>query len=319
MNQTADVKKWYEDQGLAIPETPKIVDNWMFEQFMKCPRLYLLTVANGYRPAERKPALNFGTIMHIGLEVHYSLWDSPLAQRVAAATKKMREMWEGDPIGDHRTIDAACSLFMDYIEEYGDDKEFRPLVIDGEPIVEIGGTFEMNGFQYAINTDMLVEYRGEYYVVDHKTCSMMGNTWELQWRPNNQMTGYCVGVDKMYPLDKPVRGAIINGIKYTKSGNVELRRHVSLRSQQEKDEWITETNLKYQQLKLMHEQGLFGSNTQACMLYGGCAGRDFCEGYVDNRKRILTNCYEKSAWDPTNPPGRALVKLENNSPINIIE
>ncbi len=66
--------------------------------------------------------------------------------------------------------------------------------------------------------DVVGEYLGGYVVVDHKTTGFINAMWTDQWAMDGQVTGY-IWAARQLLRDKPVMGAFINGVQFSKLPN----------------------------------------------------------------------------------------------------
>ena len=66
--------------------------------------------------------------------------------------------------------------------------------------------------------DVVGEYLGGYVVVDHKTTGFINSMWTDQWAMDGQVTGY-IWAARQLLRDKPVMGAFINGVQFSKLPN----------------------------------------------------------------------------------------------------
>ena len=66
--------------------------------------------------------------------------------------------------------------------------------------------------------DVVGEYLNGYVVVDHKTTGFINQLWSDQWKMDGQVTGY-IWAARQLLRDKPVMGAFINGVQFSKLPN----------------------------------------------------------------------------------------------------
>ena len=64
---------------------------------------------------------------------------------------------------------------------------------------------------------------GGYVVVDHKTTGFINSMWTDQWAMDGQVTGY-IWAARQLLRDKPVMGAFINGVQFSKLPNDGVRK-----------------------------------------------------------------------------------------------
>jgi hypothetical protein len=106
------------------------------------------------------------------------------------------------PFDRRRTLSNMELSLLHYLTRYPHD--YLPYV-DGDFVgvevpVRLKLTFEDGTeFAYLGRADVILTEpkAGKLIVVDNKTSSNVGNSWEVQWRTSHQLTGYCVGVSSM--------------------------------------------------------------------------------------------------------------------------
>lgn len=158
--------------------------------------------------------------------------------------------------------------------------------------------------------DLLVQFgQGQMstlYVVDHKTTSQLGPTFFLQFKPNNQITGYCWGAEQM--SDRKVAGAIINALCTTISGNMSFKRDFTNRDAADYAEFKTDVVTKCNMIVSHRLSGIWPKSTDQCQgKYGMCA---FHSVHVlsdeSERKQRRETDYVKRVWDFENRDGEPI-------------
>lgn len=205
------------------------IDNsgWV-ESLMNCETLVRFKQLHKRIPSGDKPALNFGSAIHLGLEYRYVRYQNrPVDdQYYEVVSGLLLKHFEENPVpeGDFRTINWALELLRRYNNKYSFE-EFNLLTYDTpvacpqcdgidtalcpwcagsgkrDVMVEIGfdipfcQVFDASSkthipVNFTGRIDLPLLFDGELYVLDHKTTSMLGvNFWEEK-RAAAQFKGY---------------------------------------------------------------------------------------------------------------------------------
>ena len=179
------------------------VDNFTIECFRNCPKFYYWRIhRNLVKPVEKKVAAEFGSAVHLALEIYYKYGMSQEAID-KALVDSLDYFTPFETEGDAKRTTARLLVILGkYFERYKHEP-FNVLA------TEVGGAFELdNNWIYTTRLDLLVEWQSPrgIYIVDHKTTYDLGS---LIAKPHNQITGYIYNAREMY---ESVLGAVINGI-----------------------------------------------------------------------------------------------------------
>lgn len=297
-----------------------IVDNFALTLFQTCPAKYFLRIKEQQVPIRRRAALGFGGAIHAGLAEWYRSHD---AKRMI---EKLVEIWPANmPVDDFRTREKAAQVLLEYIKEYPHEN-FKLIGPEGDPLVEKAFTIptgmylecqECEGYmgedddwegkcsncgkaleeiQYGGIIDAGIEFAGKVYVLEHKTTTQMGNSYFLQFKPNNQVTGYIWGLSKL--SSAKIGGAMINGIGLYKASPTKFDRHLTNRAACEIDEWLIHVKETCNEIKRCERTGIWPWRTMACTLYGLC---DYHNVHVlateGERSKRLEQDYTMSTWN----------------------
>lgn len=300
------------------------IDNFALSGFQTCRAKYYLRHALGYTPVRKKPALSFGGVVHNGLAEWYRTGD------LSAALRAIEAHWpEVMPTEDFRTKAKALETIYAYTKEYPTEV-WKPIATPSGVLVEQPFTIPTGLFLkcgeckfegYAGENDYRegkcsncngaleeVEYGGlidvgafwgdMVYVVDHKTTTRLGdgNYYFMQYKPDNQMTGYIWGLGKL--SNQRVGGALISAIGLYKAKPPEFKRQVTNRSERDIAEWLRYVLDTCNDIKQCERSGVWRMETGACMQYGQCdyhAVHTLPEG-IEREKR-LENDYVVSHWN----------------------
>src|SRR6266702_4115402 len=175
------------------------IDNSIISTWLECPREYEYEWMDTRTATFTKAALNYGKAMHVALA---ALAMSCGNQYTDVDLQKLydlldfhfdRNLQQAD---DHLTSGLAKETLRRYIKQY----EVEPWTIleaNGFPLIERLLHCEISKYNsipiifYGV-LDLLVQDRSAAkWVVDHKTTSMLGKTFDYDMAMTGQMKGYC--------------------------------------------------------------------------------------------------------------------------------
>jgi hypothetical protein len=305
-----------------------ILDNTTIETFTTCPAKYLLRIREGLAPKKVSSALNAGKVLHSGLEVWYKTGD------LGQALQACKDKWDPTIVSDDfRNLEKILGTLVTYTKNYPTEK-FKILGVDtGDTIVEDSFTLPtgmvldmcpvchfdhakehtavreaylsgkcfncdlpLEPIQYGGIFDLLVDWAGTLYVLDHKTTTQFGQYYHTQWKPNNQITGYVWGAQEL--SGRKVGGAVINVIAWYKASPTKFDRHITTRDAHDIVEW--KENVR-QIANLIHRANLLGEYplvTKSCIMYGKCEYHMLHESSNPQvREGLKSMYYEHRPWD----------------------
>ena len=156
-----------------------------------------------------------------------------------------------------------------------------------EPI-EYGGIF-----------DGLVEQGPHVYIIEHKTTSRLSDRYFLQFKPNNQVSGYVWAAGLL--SGRKVGGAIINAIGVYKSQANKFERRITTRTPGELAEWKEYVRITAEEIQSHRRLGIWPMRTASCMMYDICEFHDVCAlANPADRMKYLEQQYDQSEWDYEN-------------------
>jgi len=299
-------------EGLRFPE---VVDNSMRKELAKCQKIAHWKFEKGLN-GPHSVDLHAGGAFAAGLEAaRLAFYRDGVSHEdaVRLGVEKVLEFY-GDfqcPEKSNKSAARMAGALTFYFGEHrmGED-EYQPVKFpDGTLGIEVNGTFALPiahphtglGLIYSYRFDMLAEdCDGNYWVVDEKTSSKLGDAWAFQWDLDSQMTGYCFGAkallrEKGLDPDK-LKGAIINGVSILKYDYGHMR-CPTMRMDWEIDRWYHEmlrdfTDWKYAYLDQNHRQVL----DHACALYNApCAYARLCKSREPHK---IESGYVVRFWNP---------------------
>jgi hypothetical protein len=190
-----------------------------------------------------------------------------------------------------------------YLEEYRDDPATTVILPSGQPAAELSYRLEIDhyapdGTPYLLcgHMDRVVEYLGQRYVMDQKTTSSSISAYFFkQFEPDNQMSGYTFASRIVY--NEPVAGVIIDAAQIA-VGFTSFQRGLTLRSQGQLDEWLSDTKSWLDMSVRFADLGYWPMNDKSCHKYNGCPFREVCSADPAVRQNYLETYFEKRFWNP---------------------
>lgn len=293
----------------VIPPDMETHDNTMMSSYSYCERLYALSHILHRKSRFTKPALSFGSVMHVGLDEIYTAYqEDDQAGRtrdiVAAAERAittMRATNFEDPEDDYRTLARAETVLIDYLKKYQEDRDFQQIVFT-ETAHDVSFP---DGFKWGGIMDLWVQYLGGDYPVEHKTTSRFGQYYYDDMYRSPQAMGYYLtgaALRGLWP-----QGVLYNVIVVRKTNNEFDRRPLVY------PHWLVDECRRmqiqnyreiYAKRAAMESQDdawnpeIWKPNFYNCVgKYGRCAMYDACHAPPQNRDFVLNNEYEEKVWN----------------------
>lgn len=326
----------------TLPTLPLIdgclfVDNSFLETLTTCPRAAQYSKLNSRVSSADKPALNFGSAIHLALEHRYKTYknqspDTYFDDEIATLLSKYFED-NPQPMDDFRNLNWALEVVRKYNEKYPIEPFSLLESIDG-PMVEMsfalplftyrgfpnGGTLGMAiPIVYSGRIDLPVMRDGQLFILDHKTTSMLGSSFWEKAKMSTQGRGYCWAFEQL--TGQVVTGFGINAIrskeppqyvlngKSGKSGekmspakwwDESLQREWFYLKESDLAEWKTNTIAKIEWFFQMYQNQFFPMfNPNPCTMYGKCAYFDVCTCAENERGVMLSSgLFTDNVWSP---------------------
>ena len=294
-----------------------------------CQRYYQLSILEGWRSAKASHHLIFGGAMATALEHFYKLqvggmdWEEALDRVVHEA---LEATWEyeymmapnaygemvrakiigtGHPwqsFDSAKTRENLIRTIVWYIDEFHDQADMTVHILaDGTPAVEHSFKLPVdNGIIFSGHIDRVVDFNSDPYVMDQKTTgSTISPHWFDQFKPHHQFSMYTFAGKAIWGL--PIQGVIIDGIQIA-VGFSRVQRSISMRTNEELEEWYHDTMLLIEDTQRNTARGYFPMNPTACDKYGGCTYRGVCQRPPGVRRNFLVASFEQeNPWDPLVP------------------
>lgn len=307
------------------------LDNSTMEK-TSCLRAFEYYAVYG-REGGSKDALIYGGNIHSILEHLHSGGDPNKVNDLLSA------LWEVRPTNpeDWRTLSYAMDSMANYKRTYQNQYRFGlvPIVHEEKEVVE--HKFSVPLFDLRLNQDLkypkslLVEgcadddqpvtfverlfihwigkidliveaSDGGLWVADHKTASITGGSYWVQFDLSTQMLGYTYAGRKF--LDRYIQGAIINCVKGTKpsrTGDTHVcERKRFIYTDQMVEEWYHDTVERVQVVVDALRHGFFSRNTNACSgKFSLCQYHRVCVLPQGQRETLLaSDVFTDKQWSP---------------------
>ncbi len=297
---------------------PHAIDNSMRKELVKCETAAKYKYEMGLRSvADTKVDIHAGKAFATGMEMMRKAYFITDASPTAALNEGITALYDAygsfvPPPKSNKTADRMAGALAFYSEQCPLDKEtLVPVQFpDGTFGIEVGFNFPIElthpgdgkELSYCGRFDMLArdDESGDYWVVDEKTTSQMGDKWANQWPLDSQMTGYCWGANKLleqHGIGATVKGAIINGIA------IRLRDYEHGRFEAYRPDWMIDRWYEQMIRDVVRWGGAFISDQHdmaldhACATYNNpCEFAPLCQSR--NPERLIDGSYVVKRWNP---------------------
>lgn len=299
---------------LGIIDKEKVwVDNSALAMLKLCPRKYYLRIEQHITPEETSAALSTGGACHLSKATYLRaklaghIHEDCSAVALHTLSKAMLEISNPD---DLRNETVLLRVMKNYFERWKDEPY---KTID----VEIGFAVDLDDFIFVGLIDAVKTLDAYGLLIEEtKTTTIIGERWHLRTKPNSQIDGY-VSSYYINTGDMPY-GAILDVIpifdetktkeKTEVARNKKLDKHkafrfITIRSEQDVDNWIINTKEWFNTLCRYKDSGIWPLNTDACAPLVGftCEYLPICSEYpsVLNVKSMeVSSIYKREEWQP---------------------
>jgi len=218
------------------------------------------------------------------------------------------------PEDDFRTYSCAVELIRRYEEQYPFEQFEVVKGRDGSPMIELPfaiplGEIESEGkviklvWTGRIDLVYISSNGGGLYIMDHKTTSIMGPSWEASFTIASQIYGYAWAVEQL--CGQPVSGVVINGLgirKPTKTGKAfEFSRPFIPVIRSLLDEWKVDTLHIVSDFIENARRGYAPKHTAWCNgKFGECPFRKVCTLDGNDQREVMLNSgeFQTNTWSP---------------------
>ena len=299
-----------------------------------CPRLYQLTILEGWSHKSESVHLRFGGEYASALEffnhrrAEGASYDDAMRLTIGHTLERI-EGWivdESSKAGKYKNPSTLISLLVDYLDHFRDDPCQTYVKSDGVPAVELSFRFELdwgpeyrrreyidelgsdaeiidNSQPYLLcgHLDRVVTFNDQLFVMDQKTTgTTLGDRYFDQYEPNNQMTLYTLAGQVI--LDAPVKGVIIDAAQILLEKPNRFARGFTYRTRDQLDEWLLDLRFWLNIAESFAESDYWPLNDTSCDKFGGCKFRGICSKSPEVRDQFLRADFHQlepdARWNP---------------------
>ena len=214
------VKEW---AGIGLGTDGKFrIDGSALKAGYKCSTQAVLRYGWGLTAKAERANLLAGTAMHAAI-AHY-LDDGPVANALVCFDHIYKDWAQINVAPDDKLSWQNTRLITQkWLEAHPSMPGASSLDVKGWPfsVTHVEVPFEVplavvDGVEilFVGRMDVVGEYNGYPVVVDHKSTGFINQQWTEQWAMDGQVTGYVHAARQV--LAKPVIGAFINGVQFSK-------------------------------------------------------------------------------------------------------
>ena len=304
-----------------------VFDNSALNVYMACPRKFLYNHELCIGKRQESAAITVGSAVH---EFMSAMWKGKDFDECLLAMVGYFDNDEAYPIdpridqetigkrgGQMYSIEWLISLMDIYFHRYQLIAE--PFEIlkdsDGDPYVEEGFAIDMEDGIFTGKIDAIVRDRntGRLWVVDHKTTRLtLGDRFTMQFRPNNQLTGYMLAIRELF--GEMPEGCIVNAIRVgqLKTLTVEqayqkmFLRIRTYRTSGDLDSRIHQIRATMRDINALRAEGpnaYYQNAPTACNYYGGCGYKAMCmTSDADVMDAVVQTGFKFRDWSPLPKP-----------------
>lgn len=246
-------------------------------------------------PKTKSPALRFGGAIHEALDVYY---DGKPLDNVLQKFKESYNEVEGEEL---RTVENGIKLLTWYSTIYKDDVVkilLRP---------ESAFAFDLGDFLYAGKIDLVVEWGGEMWIMEHKTTTRLGASYADQFQLDKQITGYIVAAEQH--MKRECAGCILNVLEpwndvqrvssRTKAPEQHFMRFPITRSKELKERFLLNISRIVRDIEWCrsNNEWMEAEKKEVCTYYNRkCQYFDICR--FGENEQLIKNDYMVEEWNP---------------------
>lgn len=318
------------------------IDNSTYESLMDCHRKAEYRILHKREFGGKANALNFGGAVHAGLDVRYrggEFAQETLQAQLAAVIGYLQDQ----PTDDWRTAELACDVLHQYSLTYPADdfsvveKEGHkfvelpfavplgvitlpePMMLPDmmlDPAAEgdyrtaalAEGILSLRTFTeipiiWCGKIDLVVIHNGKFWICDHKTTSMFGDTYFQQYNLSSQFMGYKWALQES--LQVSIEGVLINALairKPTKTGKgISFHRMYMPTEGYLIEEWHRNTLSNIGSFFQSLAEGYFQMQTTSCRTkwHSNCEYLQVCTLPEEQRDMYIgTGDFRDVTWSP---------------------
>jgi hypothetical protein len=276
----------------------QIWDASSLQDYRRCPTYWWYRDSRRLRFAggEQTLAADWGSAWHLGQEVfETSLWDKAtrkeaLKHAIAAVSSQYGNYFEANP-DTKRNLDTLIRALVWYEKKYRHDTLNMLGLPSGRPGIEVRFEIPIPRIpeRWSGRIDKLVEYNGDYYIVDRKTTAKtMSSFYFRDFSPNIQFISYCWALQSF--LGTKVRGLIVDAVQ-TAVGFTRFGRHTYQFAPRQLSEFERNMRTSIIQARKEHKSGYMPFNESNCNAYRGCQYARICRECPEYRETWIAEDY----------------------------
>lgn len=309
-------------EGIPLPsifaaDLPNFQNAWdatSLSALETCPRLYQLSIIEGWRPKGGAPPLIFGSLLHACLE-HVDLLLAKGTERWAAVASGVRKALKETgayaedgswtpwgPLDKLRTRENLVRAIIWYYDQYIEDALTQYYSGD-KPAIELSFSFllpfktaEGRALLWCGHIDKLVYFGDSVMALERKhTTRTIGSYYFDQYLMSDQIIGYVLAGQVVLP--QPISGAIVEATQIA-VGFSRTHRSPQFRTEEQMAEWLH--NLRYwiDLAEQYARRNFWPMNRASCNNFGGCRFRSICSLSPAVREQALETHFYKDHWNP---------------------
>lgn len=304
---------WNSSFSWTLPKLQIAWDSTSLGALKTCPRLYQLSILEGWAPRDISVHLTFGLIYHGALERYDHSKFAGMSHdeaMVVAVQYAMEASWDkklGKPwCSDHKSKNRLTLIrtIIWYLDQFENDPfQTVTLASTGKPAVELSFRTQLDfksstgeNFILCGHLDRLAEHQGDIYIMDRKTTtSTLAPDFFEKFSPDNQFSTYTLAGTIIWAL--PIKGIVVDGaqvaVTFSRFGRGIVDRHQSTLN-----EWYHDLGLWLGMANTFASMNYWPMNDKACGMYGGCAFRGICSKPPSTRAQWLKAGFTRRIWDP---------------------
>ena len=294
---------------------PAVIDNTIAETWFACEGKAMMQYFEDWAP-ETNINLHAGGAFAKGIEAARRAFHIEKEADDDAIAIGMLEAYRAygaytAPGTTNKSFAAVGRAIADYFFQYplAEDTIQPYFPTDGKPAIEFNFTIPLpfnhpesgEPLIYGGRCDMVGRYNDQVFVVDEKTTTSLGASWDRQWAMAGQFTGYCWAAREH---GYPVAGAIVRGISFLKDLRFGHSQVISPRTQYQIDFWYKQLLIKVERMLAAYahwkqhgtRDSFQYSHGASCKAYGGCPFTQVCQS--PQPEKVLEVYFVKRHWDP---------------------
>lgn len=274
-----------------------------------CPRLYQLSIIEGWRHKAPSYHLAFGIAYHKALET-YAHSRAQGASHTTATLDAVHAAllcpsWE--ETDSKKTRETLVRTIVWYLDHYKASPYKTIIMQDGTPAVELHFQFPVDiqttageTFQLCGHLDNVVTNGTEELIHDPKTTGMQLNSnYAAQYLLDDQMTIYTIAGQVAFA--RPVKGVLIDAAQVAVTMS-RFSRFPVHRTQAQLDTWLQDLQFWLRIAESCHSADYWPKNEASCNgRFGGCVFRDVCSKHPSVQPNFLHADFKQEPWDPSKP------------------